>query len=251
MASSDVCTGGPRFVDDAFYILSSDGCRAASGHLRNICNWRWAIDSSVGSGIFANGYGTPDPEIGVDLWVHQMICWPDVLSLRLMYFGISCLDMKLRKNLWLWQWHTGVDVILQLKNKLPFIFSCLVEKVSCCPKNVPHMKHYNGKGATNRFGSNSALVSEEGPANPAPLTTPSSGRCPCKRGSLSCMMVPLCLAKLMYVQKRLDAWAFAKMFARKSLLLRLLRRQSFGQNGRVFGSCSTTIRNVDPRVREK
>ncbi len=38
-------------------------------------------------GIFANGI-----DIGVDMWVHLMICYADMLSLGLMHSGISCFE---------------------------------------------------------------------------------------------------------------------------------------------------------------
>ncbi len=57
-------TVGPESVDDAFHILSSGGCRAASWHLSSICNSGLATDSSVALGVvFTNG--SHDPEVGV------------------------------------------------------------------------------------------------------------------------------------------------------------------------------------------
>ena len=50
------CTVGSKSVDDAFYVLyisNSDDCRAASRHLRSICNWAVATDALD---IFTNRY---------------------------------------------------------------------------------------------------------------------------------------------------------------------------------------------------
>ncbi len=63
----------PTSVDDVFYILNSRGWRAASSHLRSICNSRLVTNSSVASGIFTNDQAIGEPEIGVDMRVRQMI----------------------------------------------------------------------------------------------------------------------------------------------------------------------------------
>ncbi len=61
----------------------------------------------------------------------------DLWTRHVKHSGVSWLDLKWRKNLWLWQ---REYVVLLMKNKLCFITKCLVEHVSCCPKKLT--KHH-------------------------------------------------------------------------------------------------------------
>ncbi len=62
-----------------FAYWMSDGSRTASWHLRSSCNGGLATGSGIFIGIFTTG--TQDPEIGVHMWIHQMTCQPDVVSI--------------------------------------------------------------------------------------------------------------------------------------------------------------------------
>ncbi len=113
------CTVGSKSVDDALYILKSCGCRAASWHLRSICNSGLATDSSVAWHIpssvryFTNRYKW--------LWNSRPWDWCWIVSLSddlLTDRSSVCLDKKLHKNLWLGQWGTKVNVFLQMKQQV-------------------------------------------------------------------------------------------------------------------------------------
>ncbi len=110
-----VHTVGPKSVDFPFWTENSFCCRAKSWSLTSVCHWGLARDSSVTLGVFTNG--SEDPEIGVDLWVHQMICESCMLG-NLLLDSFSCLDIKLHKNLLLWHWGAKVYFVLQIE-KLP------------------------------------------------------------------------------------------------------------------------------------
>ncbi len=68
----DFFTIGPKSVDNALCILSRS-CRAESWNHRCICNCGFTADSSVVLCIFINDYDAEDPDMGVGMWIHQMI----------------------------------------------------------------------------------------------------------------------------------------------------------------------------------
>ncbi len=124
------------------------GCRAAREHLRSICNAGLATDSATAFGVCTDRYKWlvhPSGELLTRLSVPRA-------------FGISSLDMKLQKNLWLWQWQTGVDVLLQLKNKPLFIFKSSWERPLLSKESAITWDHYNGKGVVYRLWSNSVCL---------------------------------------------------------------------------------------------
>ncbi len=76
-----------------------------------------------------------------------------------MHSGLSCLDMKLQKNImWRWQWGTKVDAS-RLMKKTWFLNVRL--RKSVVGRRICHdMKHCNFRGVVYRFWSNRALMCE-------------------------------------------------------------------------------------------
>ncbi len=133
-------TVGPKSEGDLFDILNSKCCRAASWYLRRICASGLATDSSGAWGASTNRYR----KITMALQTLRLVlaCESTRWSVNqtcscLQHSGISYLDMKLEKNQWVTMRRKTRCFFCDWKQQLPLITKCLVDKVSCCPKNLP------------------------------------------------------------------------------------------------------------------